>query len=429
MGRSRQPLGLEHAILGFLREQPAHGYEVYQRLIAPAALGSVWPLKQSQFYALVSRLEAEGLLAVSAEPRDTRPPRKLLRLTPEGAVAFAAWLRTPGDPADDTQRIFLARLYFMRQLDPGSVHPLLISQRQQLRAWLHTLRHGPEAAAPPHSFPWLVRQWQIRQAEATLDWLDTFAPPPLMPGITYRLAAVADSPVRALAEQFVAFACGPVGQAMLARFGFLPTGETLPVAAPVGPLAGQLTVYAAASLTAAFKVIRSAFIATHPQVAVTMHFDGSHTLASAIAQGARVDVYAPAHADALATVIAAGRVMVDDIHTLGHNQLAIVTSTRHPIPLHTLSDLARPGLRLAIGSEATAIGRYALEALSAAEQQGTLGGTGAQAVLANVVHYAETVTGVLTKVAQGEVDAGIVFTSDYHRADGDVQVAVVPALR
>lgn len=36
---------------------------------------------------------------------------------------------------------------------------------------------------------------------------------------------------------------------------------------------------------------------------------------------------------------------------------------------------------------------------------------------------------VLAKVVQGEVDAGIVFTSDYHQAAGQVQVAVVPSLR
>ncbi|HMQ34126.1 MAG TPA: molybdate ABC transporter substrate-binding protein [Chloroflexaceae bacterium] len=428
MARSRQALGLEHAILGFLRAQPAHGYEVYQRLIAPTALGTVWPLKQSQFYALVARLEAEGYLTVAAEPRGSLPPRKLLRLTPAGEAAFASWLRAGHAPGDEQQRAFLARLYFIQQLDPGAVQQLLDTQRQQVRARLHTLRHEAKEHVPPHSFPWQVRQWHIRQAEATLDWLDTFAPP-VMHGITYRIAVIRDSPARRLAEQFVAFACGPEGQAMLARAGFLPAGDTLAVAEPAAPLQGRLTVYAAASLTAAFEVIRDAFVAAHPRAAVELHFDGSHTLAGAVAQGAAADVYAPAHADALAAVIAAGRVSADAVRTLGHNQLAIVTPSQRHTPLHTLRDLARPGLRIAMGSRATAIGRYTLTVLRAAEQQGVLGSAGAQAVLDNVVHYAETVTGVLTTVARGEVDAGIVFTSDYHRADGDVQVAVVPALR
>lgn len=429
MARSRQPLGLEHAILGFLRAQPAHGYDLYQRLIAPAALGAVWPLKQSQFYALVARLEAEGYLTVTAEPRGSLPPRKLLRLTPAGESAFARWLRAADDPGDEHQRSFLARLYFTQQLDPDAAQQLLSAQRQQVRAWLQAVRHEAAGRAHPHSFAWQVRQLQIRQAEATLDWLDSFAPPPALPGITYRIAVITDSPARALAEQFVAFACGPEGQAMLARAGFLPAGDALAVAPPASPPRGRLTVYAAASLTAAFEVIRDAFVAAHPQTAVELHLGGSHSLAAAVAQGAAADVYAPAHADALAAAIAAGRVSVDAVRTLAHNQLAIVTPSQRPTPLHTLRDLARPGLRIAMGSDATAIGRYALAALRAAEQQGALGSAGAQAVLDNVVHYAETVTGVLATVARGEVDAGIVFTSDYHRADGDVQVAVVPALR
>ena len=133
-------------------------------------------------------------------------------------AAFGSWLYTPVDPADDLERIFLARLYFVRQLGPAAVHQLLTSQRQQVRSWLQTLRRHAHERAAPHSFPWLVGQWQVRQAEAMLDWLDTFGPLPALPAITYRIAALADSPVMALAQQFVAFACGPEGQAVLARW-------------------------------------------------------------------------------------------------------------------------------------------------------------------------------------------------------------------
>ncbi len=429
MSRSRQPLTIEHAILGFLREQPLYGYDLYQRLIAPEALGSVWPLKQSQFYALLSRLEDEGYLTVTLEPRGSRPPRKLLQLTPAGAAAFASWLFAPLDLAEERERGFLARLYFARQHGPSAVHQLLTSQRQQVRAWLQELRRTSHEGIAPHSYAWLVGQWQIRQAEAMLDWLDTFGPLPALPAITYRIAAIADSALLTLARQFVAFACGPEGQAVLARSGFLPAGAGTPppISAPQAPLAGQLIIYAASSLTTAFEQLAAAFTARHPDVQLQFSFGGSQALADALAQGARADVFAPAHEDAL--VAAAGRIAADTARPLCHNQLAIVTSTQRPATLRTLSDLARPGLRLALGSEATAIGRYAQEALSIAEQQGALGSVGAQAVLHNVVYYAETVTDVLSKVARGEVDAGIVFTSDYYRAGGDIQVAAVPPLR
>src|SRR5438093_383044 len=56
----RQPLTVEHALLGFLQQQPMHGYEIYQHLAGLAGLGLVWQVKQSHLYALLDKLEADG---------------------------------------------------------------------------------------------------------------------------------------------------------------------------------------------------------------------------------------------------------------------------------------------------------------------------------------------------------------------------------
>lgn len=424
MSRSKQPLTIEPAILGFLRDGPLHAYELYRRLSAPDALGPVWPLKQSQLYALAGRLEEEGLLATALELRGTLPPRKLLQPTAAGHAAFTAWLHAPPEPGEDGQRAFLARLYFARRQGPATLRELLLRQRRARRAQLHALRAALDGLTP-HSYPWLVAQWQARQAEAALGWLDAFAPPP---AVDYPIAALADSPAPALAARFVDFVCGPAGQALLARFGFLPAGEPLAATSPAQPggLRGSLAIYAASSLSAAFEAVGAAFREAHPEVELDFVFGGSHALAAELAAGAPADVYAPARLDALESVLAAGRVRGHAVCTFAHNQLAVVTPARGGAPLRSLGDLARPGLRLAIGSAATAIGRYTEDVFAAAAADGAFGAAGPAAVLHNVVCYAETVTGVLAKVAQGEVDAGIVFASDYHRAGGAVEVAVAP---
>lgn len=423
MSRSKQPLTIEHAILGLLREQPIHGYEVHQRLSAPEALGPIWPIKQGQFYALVRRLEAEGLLSVSVEQRGALPPRKLLQLTAAGAEAFGAWLAAEGEAGDEGQRGFLARLYFARLQGPAAVRQLLLRQRRQSLALLERLRAELEAAQP-QSYPWLVAQWQARQAEGVLDWLARFGLAPA-PGIAYPIAALADSPAAALARAFVAFACGPTGQALLAGFGFLPAAEP-PRAPAEPPHGGSLTIFAAASLAAAFEALGAAFTAAHPAASLSFTFGGSHALANDLAAGARADVFAPAHHAAMEVAVAAGRVAPGAAQTLAYNQLAIVTPAEGRAPLSRLADLARPGLRLALGSEATAIGHYTQDMLAAAALAGSLDDAGSAAILRNVVSYGDTVTGVLAKVVAGEVDAGIVFTSDAYRAAGAVQVAVVP---
>ena len=78
------PLTMEHALLGLVRQRPMYAYEIHQTLAQAEALGLVWQLKQSQTYALLARLEDAGYLASTLEAQDSRPPRKVLQLTPAG---------------------------------------------------------------------------------------------------------------------------------------------------------------------------------------------------------------------------------------------------------------------------------------------------------------------------------------------------------
>ena len=97
------PDGLEYALLGLLRREPLHAYEMYQRLRRGELLGHIWQLKQSHLYALLARLEEQGLIAGSTALQGARPPRRMLALTAEGTAslyllgddASAAWARLP----------------------------------------------------------------------------------------------------------------------------------------------------------------------------------------------------------------------------------------------------------------------------------------------------------------------------------------------
>ena len=72
----KAPLTMEYALLGFLRDEPMHAYEMYQQLHETEALGLVWRIKQSQLYALLARLEETGYLTtVTAPQRDAPCPQ------------------------------------------------------------------------------------------------------------------------------------------------------------------------------------------------------------------------------------------------------------------------------------------------------------------------------------------------------------------
>jgi DNA-binding PadR family transcriptional regulator len=171
----KSPLTIEHALLGFLRQQPMHAYEIHQTLMRNQALGLVWHLKQSLVYVMLERLEAEGYITASLEPQGSRPPRKILRLTPAGQAAFTQWLATPVEHGRDFRLEFLAKLYFASQNGPASAASLIAAQQAACRAWLADLRAQAQALGEARHYDWLVLQFRIGQLEAILAWLDVCA--------------------------------------------------------------------------------------------------------------------------------------------------------------------------------------------------------------------------------------------------------------
>lgn len=171
----RLPLGLEHALLGFVHERPMHAYEIYRQLGQARALGLVWHLKQSQLYALLARLEAAGYVDSATEPGEDAPPRKVLRLTPAGRDAFARWLVAPVAHGRDFRLEFLAKLFFADRHGPETVDELIAAQRQTCRAGLADLRAQLETAGVERPYDALVLRFRIGQLEAILGWLDICA--------------------------------------------------------------------------------------------------------------------------------------------------------------------------------------------------------------------------------------------------------------
>jgi PadR family transcriptional regulator, regulatory protein AphA len=167
--------GLEHALLGLLREHPMHAYEMHLQLLRTEQLGLVWHLKQGNLYALLAKLEAEGYLASTTEAQGTRPPRKRLHLTPRGETSFAAWLATPVEHGRDFRQEFLAKLYFATHDEPATVHELLARQRDACLGWLDELQAQAETLSAGRPFEQLVVRFRVGQIDATLRWLEECA--------------------------------------------------------------------------------------------------------------------------------------------------------------------------------------------------------------------------------------------------------------
>lgn len=176
------------------------------------------------------------------------------------------------------------------------------------------------------------------------------------------------------------------------------------------PAPRTLTVFAAASLTGAFKEIASAFQAAHPGVTVTLNFAGSQTLRTQIEQGAQADVFASANTTEMDTLISDGDVAGSAPRVFVSNKLVVILPADNPASLQSLQDLARPGVKLVLAAENVPVGIYARQALDLMDAK--FGAGFKDKVLANVVSNEEDVKLVVAKVQLGEADAGFVYTSD-----------------
>jgi molybdate transport system substrate-binding protein len=173
-----------------------------------------------------------------------------------------------------------------------------------------------------------------------------------------------------------------------------------------------LTVFAAASLTDAFREIGQAFEMVHPGSRVIFNFAGSQQLALQIEQGAEADVFASADQRHMDRLVAAGVIASDTLQVFAHNRLVVILPGDNPGQVETLKDLARPGLKLVLAGEQVPAGNYARQVLDKLATDLAYGPSFKEAVLHNVVSNEENVKQVVAKVQLGEADAGIVYQSD-----------------
>lgn len=277
---------------------------------------------------------------------------------------------------------------------------------------------SPAVVAGPPAQEEICQEVYIVQAD---DWLSKIAAKFLGDAVAYPALAAATNQQHTSDKSFARIGdpdllevgwklCVPateVGQALLNDAAASP--------AEAGSLAGNLTVFAAASLTEAFTEIGRQFEATYPGVTVTYNFAGSQQLAQQLGQGAPADVFASANNKQMAVALESGRVAEGASQLFAHNRLVVIYPTDNPAQIADLPDLARPGAVLILAAGEVPVGRYSLEFLDKAGQDPTLGPEYKEAVLSNVVSYEQTVKAVFTKVALGEGDAGIVYNSDISR--------------
>jgi DNA-binding PadR family transcriptional regulator len=135
---------MKHAILGFLMDQPMHGYEL-KRALSPA-LPPERRINDGVLYPLLKRMEAERLISGRVERRDGAPDRRVFHTTEAGRRAFEEWLEGPVEEHDEVAydfmlgHPFLTKFLFFRNLRPAQVAQKLAEQLETSEAKLADFR-------------------------------------------------------------------------------------------------------------------------------------------------------------------------------------------------------------------------------------------------------------------------------------------------
>ncbi len=175
-------------------------------------------------------------------------------------------------------------------------------------------------------------------------------------------------------------------------------------------LTGDLTVFAAASLTESFTALGTSFTEANPGVAVGFNFAGSSALATQINEGAPADLFAAASPTTMQTVVDAGGA-VGEPEVFVTNTLEIVVPPGNPGGVTGLADLTDADLTIALCAAEVPCGSATEKVFAAA------GLTPAPDTLEQDVKAA------LSKVQLGEVDAALVYRTDVIAA-GDGVVGI-----
>jgi molybdate transport system substrate-binding protein len=229
------------------------------------------------------------------------------------------------------------------------------------------------------------------------------------PAVVASPAAASPSPAAAASPSAAAAAAAARPSAAATA----PSPSAVAIAGqPVGPQAtGEITVFAAASLTDVFNAMSQSFQQANPNAHLTFNFASSGTLVTQLSQGAKADAFAAADQNTMNNARNAGALSGQD-QIFARNSLIIIVPTANPARITGLKDLANPGVKVVTADTSVPIGQYTQNMLMKASADPSYGSDFQSKFRANVVSQQTDDKQIVAQVQLGEADAAVVYATD-----------------
>jgi len=186
---------------------------------------------------------------------------------------------------------------------------------------------------------------------------------------------------------------------------------------------GNVVAFTAASLKGLTPKLATDFEKMYPGHHVVFNLDGTQALRTQVMNGAYADVFISA-SNAYTTELTNGGYFVDGtVKPLTSNYVIVILPANNPANIKSLADLAKPGIKIAMGDKSVPVGTATIAAIGNLAKS-TYNQDWNTSVMKNVVTYETSEPGVATKVALGEVDAGFVYESTYIASPKGIYTAI-----
>lgn len=165
----------------------------------------------------------------------------------------------------------------------------------------------------------------------------------------------------------------------------------------------DLYVFIAASLKNTMETVKESYEKQHPGVTVIYNADSSGTLKTQIEEGARCDVFFSAATKQMDELKESGYVIDGSVHNLLVNQVVLIKPKGASTTVTGFDNITQAA-NLALAGEDVPVGQYARKMFT---NMGIL-----DSVMNMEINEGANVTAVLTAVAEGSNEVGIVYATD-----------------
>jgi len=181
-----------------------------------------------------------------------------------------------------------------------------------------------------------------------------------------------------------------------------------------------LTISAAASLKDAMAEIQALYLKEEPNTTLAINFASSGSLSQQIQQGAEVDVFVSASTKDMTTLKDAELLDNTTLKNLLGNEVVLIVPKDSTATITDFSQVVDPSIaKIGIGEPTTVpAGQYAVDVFTFYNVMDQI---------TDKIVYGKDVKEVLTWVETGNVDAGIVYSTDAKASNAVKVVATAPA--